>query len=155
VAADQGADSVAATHRRVNARIEQSLQQEVMLQLRSAEVRGMLRCLYYPIPNGVYIPARTGAEKTMAARIVAQLKNQGGLVPGAPDLVFLARGNSGAIELKRPEVRTLLDVYRKGTLSKAQREQRIRFESMGINWAICSTWAEVRDTLSEWGMLAI
>lgn len=132
--------------------IERSLQHEVMLQLRSAEVRGDLNCVYYPIPNGVFLPGRTPAERSMIARVIHQLKQQGGMVPGAPDLVFLAAHAGGAIELKRPETRTLLQKFRRGQLSPNQLEQRDRINSMGIRWAVCSTWDEVRDTLSAWGM---
>jgi len=135
------------------AQIERVLQQEVMLRLKTAWHKGELQCAFYPIPNGLYIPARNAAEKTMAARVVLQLKASGGLTPGAPDLVFLAAHGSGAIELKRPETRTLLDVRRKGALSPAQKQQRNWLRELGVNWAVCSTWEEVRDTLVGWRMM--
>jgi hypothetical protein len=133
--------------------IERTLQQECMIRLHSAAVRGELRAIYYPIPNGVYLPSRTNVERTLAARIVHQLKMQGGMTPGAPDLVFLARHCSGGIELKRPTAKLLFETRRRGVLSREQREQRDRFASMGVNWAVCTSWEEVHDSLVEWGML--
>jgi|SRR5262245_14744823 len=133
--------------------IERVLQQECMIRLHSAAVRGELRAIYYPIPNGVFLPARTNVERTLAARIVHQLKIQGGMVPGAPDLVFLARHGSAGIELKRPTAKLLFETRRRGTLSKEQREQRDRFEAMGVHWAVCTSWEEVSEALVDWGML--
>lgn len=133
--------------------IERALQQECMVRLHSAAVRGELRAVIYPIPNGVYMPARTNVERTLTARIVHQLKVQGGMTPGAPDLVCLAKHGSGGIELKRPEQNLLFEKRRRGVLSPAQREQRDRFAALGINWAVCTSWEEVHDTLVDWGML--
>jgi len=104
-------------------------------------------------PNGVWFPARTPAERSLAARIIHQLKVLGQLTPGAPDLLFLWRGGGGGIELKRPAERRLFDHHAKGRLSDEQQAFRERCQRHGVPYAVCESWAEVRDTLIEWGRL--
>jgi hypothetical protein len=133
----------------VRVELERPLQHEVMLRLQSAP----LAALVFPIPNGIYLPARTPAEKTLVARVIYQLKLQGGLVPGAPDLVFLGPRSCGAIELKRPATRTLFGKHARGSLSPVQRAMQKSFAQHGVNYAICESWDEVRDILVSWQML--
>jgi len=133
----------------VRVELERPLQQEVMARLRCAP----LEALVFPIPNGIYLPARTPAEKTLVARIIYQLKLQGGLVPGAPDLVFLGPRSCGAIELKRPATKTLFGKHARGSLSPIQREMQKSFAKLGVNYAICESWNAVRDILVSWEML--
>jgi hypothetical protein len=128
---------------------ERILQREVMARLRHAP----LQALVVPSPNGIFIPARTQAEQTLARRVVHQLKLDGQLLPGAPDLLILWDTGSGAIELKRPESKRLFDRQRAGTLSAAQKTFRDDCQGQGVNFAVCESWAEVRDTLKEWGRL--
>lgn len=128
---------------------ERILQREVMLRLRHAP----LAAIVVPSPNGVFIPARTPAERELARRIVHQLKLDGQLLPGAPDLLFLWQDGCGCVELKRAAEKTLLGRQRSGQLSVDQRVFRDRCDDLGIPYAVCQSWAEVRDRLKVWGRL--
>ncbi len=129
--------------------IERDIQREIMLRLRFAP----LDALIIPVPNGIWLPARNEAERSLIARLIARLKADGFLLPGAADLLVLARDFSGAIELKRPAASTLLGKTPKGRLSEAQRGFKQSCEALGIAYALCSSWADVRDRLIAWGRL--
>ena len=135
--------------KRRNRQIERALQREVMLRLRHAPLDAMV----IGSANGIYIPARTPAEREMARRIVYQLKLDGAINPGAADLTVLWGDGCGCIELKRPETKDLLSKARRGGLSDAQREWRMRCFEHRIRHAVCENWADVRDTLIAWGRL--
>ena len=125
---------------------ERALQQEVMLRLRSWPV------IVLPVPNGIWVPARTPAERAFVARLIHQMKNAGQLVPGAPDLVVIWNGGAGMLELKRPKSRTLLGIIPQGRPSGSQIEMAERAASLGINHAFCTSWEEVEAKLVEWGV---
>jgi hypothetical protein len=126
--------------------IERALQAEVMLRLRYYPVIAL------PIPNSMFIPTRSPAEKEMTRRIVYQMKNSGMLVAGAPDLAVLWRGGAGFIELKRPASTDLLGNKRAaGRPSERQVEFAERCAELHINHAYCSSWDEVRAALTGWG----
>ncbi|HBR26854.1 MAG TPA: hypothetical protein DD732_07465, partial [Rhizobiales bacterium] len=113
---------------------ERALTQEIMLRLRSLAV------LAVAVPNSLFIPARTPAEKIMAARIVNQMKAYGGLTPGAPDIcIFWGNGKGGAIELKRPKSVGLLGTRPAGRASAAQIAFAERAAELGINHAYCDS----------------
>lgn len=128
---------------------ERILQREIMARLRHAP----LQALVVPSPNGIFIPTRNPAERTLARRIVYQLKMDGQLLPGAPDLLVLWATGSGCIELKRPAEKTLLGKQRMGTQSVDQRCFEIRCDQLVVPYAICHSWPEVRETLKDWGRL--
>ncbi len=139
--------------RRKNVQIEKALQAEVMIRLRTYSV------VCVPIPNSTFLPARTAAEKEMARRLIGQAKKAGMLSSGAGDLVVLGswaggRRTGGFIELKRPEEITLLGKRPAGKLSETQRTFRDRCAEAGVNWAMCSSWDEVRAALQRWGVIA-
>lgn len=123
---------------------ERALQSEVMLRLRSWPVIAL------PVPNSIYFPARTDAERKIIARVIHQMKNAGQLVPGAPDLVALWRGGGGMIELKRPKSRSLLGSVPAGRPSDSQIEMAERAAAAGVNHAYCTSWDEVAERLTEW-----
>lgn len=129
--------------------IERALQAEVMLRIQHAPVDALV----IPIPNGVWLPARTEQEKSLVARLIARMKADGQLVPGAADLLVLARDFAGAIELKRPAGKTLLGKTPRGRASVAQLTFQARCAAAGVPYAICTSWAEVRDTLIAWRRL--
>jgi hypothetical protein len=129
--------------------IERALHQEVMLRLKSAPLAAMV----IAVPNSLWIPTRTIAEKTLAARIVSQMKNNGMLTPGAPDLIFCWSDGSGFVELKRPAQRHLFGKTPKGRLSAAQKEMAEQPKLYDIRYAICDSWPSLRDTLIGWGRL--
>lgn len=126
---------------------EKTLQAEIMLRLRAYPV------VAAPIPNGVWLPARSPAERTMAARIISQMKKMGLLLPGAPDIVVIGAGGAGFLELKRAAEKTLLGRTPKGQLSSDQRDFRDQCQALGVNWAVCTSWDEVSATLKSWGVI--
>ena len=132
----------------MTAQIERSLHQEVMLRLRPLPV------IAFSVPNQVYLPARSDDERTLARRLISQMKNTGQLSPGAPDLCVFWGGGGGMIELKRPPSRDLLGKRTPaGRPSDAQRDLEKRAAMLGVNFAFASSWEDVRARLREWGAL--
>lgn len=149
--------AIARPPRRATVQIERALQQECMLRLARYPV------ITLPIPNSM---ALSGLDHRLAARIVAQMKQRGMLVPGAPDLVvlwgeaewtalsssrFLPVTRAGLIELKRPATADLLTKRPAGRPSEAQQAFADRAAELGINHAFCTSWDEVRAALIAWG----
>ena|SRR5215831_8483316 len=128
---------------------ERALQREVVARLRAAPLDAVL----IASPNGIFIPARTASEKALAKRVVAQLKADGSLTPGAPDLVFLWADGAGCVELKRPEVNALFNKHPRGRLSEVQLAFRESCVLRRVRYEICESWPEVRDLLIAWGRL--
>jgi|GEM_PF-3150279 hypothetical protein len=128
---------------------ERALQAQILARL--ATTRRPLLAL--PIPNGVWIPARSAAERALVARLIARMKADGMLVPGAPDLVLLWPGGGALVELKRPPERDLFGRARpKGRLSAAQTALAERARRLGINYAVVTGWDELEARLSAWGV---
>jgi hypothetical protein len=126
---------------------ERILHQEVMLQLRSARPD----CVVVPVPNGMWIPARTQAERSLASRLIAQMKAEGQILPGTADLLCLWEAGSGAIELKRPAEQTLLGKRPAGRPSAAQKEFAKLCETHGVRHVYATSWDEVHAALASWG----
>ena len=138
------------TARRAYRQEERSLQQEIMLRLRSWAV------LVTPCPNGLWIPARNEAEKALVARIINQMKRFGMLEPGALDLSLGWPGGWAWVEIKRPASTDLLGVrHAAGQLSKEQREFAERVEHFGGLWAVVRSWDEMHAKLVEWQVPAV
>lgn len=132
----------------MTAQVERALQSECMLRLRA----GGWPVLALPIPNGVWIPARDEAEKAIVARIIARMKADGLLLPGAFDLSLHWRGGGGIIDLKRPASRDLLGKRAPaGKPTVEQLDLAERAQRYGINYAFCTGWEDMRDRLREWG----
>jgi hypothetical protein len=130
--------------------IERDLQREVMVRLRHAPVNALI----LPVPNGIWIPARSDTEKVLVARLIALLKADGLLTSGIADLLVLWRDGSGALELKRPASRSLIGKHHQaGRPSDAQKDFAASCVALGIRHAYCTSWPEVRDTLIAWGRL--
>ena len=124
---------------------ERTLQQEIMLRLNT----GRWPLIALPIPNGLWIPARSEAEKNLVARIIARMKADGMLLPGAPDIIVL--WPAGGAILKRARSRDLFGrVAPAGRPSAAQSELAARAARLGINHAFVSSWEELRARLAEW-----
>ena len=128
---------------------ERALQSEIMIRLRA----GAWPVIALPIPNSIYFPARTDAERSIIARVISQMKNSGMLVPGAPDLALFWAGGGGTIEIKRPKTQGLLGTRPAGKPTPAQITFAERAAELGTNHAYCSSWEEVRDRLTEWGVV--
>jgi hypothetical protein len=128
---------------------ERALHREVMWQLRAARPD----CVVVPVPNGTWIPARTDAERRLVGRIIAQMKADGQLLPGASDLLMLWRDGCGAIELKAPAVHTFLGRRQAGRPGPAQLEFERACAEHGVRHIYASGWGEVRNALESWGRL--
>ncbi|MGH7109511.1 MAG: hypothetical protein ACREFK_03700 [Stellaceae bacterium] len=127
---------------------ERTLQQEITVRLSC----GRWPLIALPIPNGLWIPARGEVERRMVCRLVARMKTDGMLVPGAPDLALFWHGGGAMVELKRPKARDLLGrTLPAGRPSAAQSELAERAHKLGINHAFVSSWDELRRCLAEWG----
>ncbi len=130
---------------------ERALHEEVMLRLRVASPP--LRCVIVPVPNGTWIPARTPAERSLVARLVARMKAEGQMLPGAADLLCLWEDGSGAIELKRPAEHTLLGKRQAGRPSDAQKEFAALCAAHGVRHIYAHSWDEVHTALTDWGRI--
>jgi hypothetical protein len=128
---------------------ERYLHQEVMLRL------GSLRpsCVIVPVPNGAWLPARTPAERNLVARLIARMKAEGQMLPGAADLLCLWDDGCGAIELKRPAEQTLLGKRPAGRPSDAQKEFAALCAMQRVRHTYATSWVEVQAALSNWGRL--
>jgi hypothetical protein len=103
-----------------------------------------------PIPNGLWLLARSEGERALAARLIARMKVDGMLLPGAPDLVLLWAGGEAMVELKRPKSRDLLGATRPaGRPSKAQVSIATHAAELGIRHAYCSSWNDLRSRLLD------
>ncbi len=129
-------------------RPETILQQEIVLRLKAYPV------IVCPIPNGLWIPARTPAERLVVAKIIASMKRSGQLVPGMPDLVLLWRGGCAAVELKASKRRDLLGTKPAGRLSDDQVAFAQRCAELWVNYACVTSWEQLRPYLCEWGIIA-
>lgn len=127
---------------------ERTLQQEIMWRTKR------LPMIVAPIPNGIWIPARTDAEKEIVARIINRLKTDGMLVPGLPDLAVIWRGGGGFLELKRPALKDLFGTRSPaGRLSGEQKELAARCLNIGINYGVAQTWQQVETIFQQWGAI--
>ncbi len=115
-----------------------------------------LPVLALPIPNGMWIPARTPAERSLVARIIHQMKQRGEIVVGAPDLAVFWASGAGLIELKRPAQRDLLGKrIAAGKPSQAQLDMAERCAQIGVRYAIAESWDQVRKHLIDWGAICL
>jgi hypothetical protein len=130
----------------VSLQAERTLQQEVAWRLKTMPLVAL------PIPNGIWVPAHNDAERRVVARILARMKTDGMLLPGAPDLVLLWQGGSAAVELKRPKTRDLFGTRPAGRPSDNQRWFAERCAEVGVHHAYCSSWDELKAKLDEWGV---
>ena len=128
---------------------ERVLQREIVTRLKFAP----LSAIVVPSPNGIFLPTRNPAERDLARRIVFQLKRDGQLAPGAPDLVFLWDSGCGCMELKRPTEQTLLGRQRAGQLSGEQKVFRDLCERAGVPYEVVMSWPQAREVLKAWGVL--
>jgi hypothetical protein len=123
--------------------LEKTLQQEVLLRLRLYPVIPVV------VPNSIYFPARTEAERSIISRVVSQMKNDGMLVPGSPDLILLGERGGLCVELKRPASRDLFGRRPKGRLSPEQRAFRDRCVDVGVEYLVAECWEDVQCRLGE------
>jgi hypothetical protein len=125
---------------------ERSLQEEFLWRLKSYPV------LPFVTPNGLYIPCRSDDERRIRARLIARMRADGMLLPGAPDLVLMWRDGAAVIETKRPGFRDIFGYHAPGTPSEDQARFAERARALGLRHAYCSTWHQLEDRLLDWGV---
>ena len=123
--------------------LERTLQTELLWRLARYPVVAI------PVPNGVWLPAHNEAEKVVVARLMARMKSDGMLTPGAPDLVVLGEKRAVCVELKRPASSDLFGRKPKGRLSPEQRSFRDRCIDAGVSYLVASSWEDVQCVLPE------
>jgi len=127
----------------VTTKLERSLQQEVLYRLARYPVVAV------PVPNGIWLPAHNEAEKAVVARLMARMKSDGMLTPGAPDLVLLGERGAVCVELKRSASRDLFGRRPKGRLSPEQKTFQQRCVDCGVEYIVASSWDDVQHILPE------
>ena len=121
--------------------LERALQSEILLRLNRYPVVAISSV------NGMWIPSHNEKERALVARIVARMKSDGMLTPGAPDLVLLGAKGALCVELKRPASNDLFGRKPKGRLSPEQKEFRARCERAGVGYLVAYEWADVECSL--------
>lgn len=125
---------------------ERWLQREILLRLRALPIVAI------PIPNGIWIPTHNPAERVLVARVVARMKSDGMLTPGAPDLVLLWAGGAACVEIKRPMSVDLYGKRPRGRPNDAQCEFGALCATAGVRYVIVESWEELQCHLTEWGV---
>ena len=123
--------------------LERSLQSEILYRLNRYPVVAI------PIPNGIWLPSHNEAEKAVVARLMARMKSDGMLTPGAPDLVIAGERGAVCVELKRPASRDLFGRKPKGRLSPDQKAFEQRCVDCGVEYLVASSWEDIAAVLPE------
>ena len=123
--------------------IERGLQSEILYRLARYPV---VACA---IPNGIFLPAHNEAERVLVRRIVARMRDDGMLTPGAPDLVIAGEKRCVMVELKRPASRDLFGRRPRGRLSPEQKTFQQRCVDCGVEYIVASSWDDVQCMLHE------
>jgi hypothetical protein len=123
--------------------LERNLQTELLFRLARHPVVAI------PIPNGIWLPAHNEAEKIVVARLMARMKSDGMLTPGAPDLVIAGERGAVCVELKRPASRDLFGRKPKGRLSPEQKVFEQRCVNCGVEYLVASSWEDIASVLPE------
>ena len=106
--------------------LERNLQTEILYRLARYPVVAV------PVPNGIWLPAHNEAERAVVARLMARMKTDGMLVPGAPDLILMGEQRAVCVELKRSASRDLFGRKPKGRLSPEQKAFKQRCADAGV-----------------------
>ena len=123
--------------------LERSLQCEILYRLARYPV------VPIAVPNGIFLPAHNEAEKAVVARLMARMKSDGMLTPGAPDLVIAGERRCVMVELKRPASRDLFGRKPKGRLSPEQKAFQQRCVDCGVEYIVASSWDDIQCVLPE------
>lgn len=99
------------------------------------------------VPNSIYFPARSQAERDIISRVVSQMKSTGQITVGAPDLCVASAKGCVFIELKRPRTKDLFTVRPKGRLSDDQKIFQARCTAAGVRYVVAYDWADVERSL--------
>jgi len=123
--------------------LERGLQTEILYRLARYPVVAI------PVPNGIWLPAHNEAERVVVARLMARMKSDGMLVPGAPDLVLIGEERAICVELKRSASRDLFGRKPKGRLSPEQKAFQQRCVNCGVEYLVASSWEDIEYILPE------
>jgi hypothetical protein len=123
--------------------LERNLQTEILYRLARYPVVAV------PVPNGIWLPAHNEAERAVVARLMARMKTDGMLVPGAPDLILMGEQRAVCVELKRSASRDLFGRKPKGRLSPEQKAFRERCIDTGVEYIVAECWEDVQCVLPE------
>src|SRR6185436_10600803 len=123
--------------------IERSLQSEILYRLARYPVVAI------PVPNGIWLPSHNEAEKVVVARLMARMKSDGMLTPGAPDLVIAGEKRCVMVELKREHSRDLFMKRPRGRLSPEQKVFKQRCVDVGVEYLVAYSWEDVEAVLPE------
>jgi len=123
--------------------LERSLQTEILYRLARYPV---VACA---VPNGIFLPAHNEAERVLVRRIVARMRDDGMLTPGAPDLVIAGERRCVMVELKRPASRDLFGRKPKGRLSPEQKTFQQRCVDVGVEYIVAECWEDIAAVLHE------
>jgi len=123
--------------------LERSLQTEILYRLARYPV---VACA---VPNGIFLPAHNEAERVLVRRIVARMRDDGMLTPGAPDLVIAGERRAVMVELKRPASRDLFGRKPKGRLSPEQKTFQQRCVDVGVEYIVAECWEDIAAVLHE------
>ena len=127
----------------MTAQIERNLQSEILYRLNRYPVVAI------PVPNGIWLPAHNEEERVVVARLIARMKSDGMLTPGAPDMVIAGERGCVMVELKRPASRDLFGRRPRGRLSPEQKEFRDRCIDTGVDYLVASSWEDIQAVLPE------
>ena len=123
--------------------LERSLQSEILYRLNRYPVVAI------PIPNGIWLPSHNEAERAVVARLMARMKSDGMLTPGAPDLVLMGEKRALCVELKRGASRDLFGRKPKGRLSPEQKAFQQRCINRGVEYLVASSWEDIEYIIPE------
>ena len=123
--------------------LERNLQTEILYRLARYPV---VACA---VPNGIFLPAHNEAERVLVRRIVARMRDDGMLTPGAPDLVIAGERRCVMVELKRPASRDLFGRKPKGRLSPEQKTFQQRCVDVGVEYIVAECWEDIAAVLHE------
>jgi len=127
----------------VSTQLERGLQTEILYRLNRYPVVAI------PVPNGIWLPSHNEAERVVVARLMARMKSDGMLTPGAPDLVIAGERGAVMCELKRPASRDLFGRRPKGRLSPEQKAFEQRCVDCGVEYLVASSWEDIAAVLPE------
>ena len=123
--------------------LERTLQTEILYRLARYPVVAIA------VPNGIFLPARGDAERVLVRRIVARMRDDGMLTPGAPDLVIAGEKRAVMVELKREHSRDLFMKRPCGRLSPEQKMFKQRCVDAGVEYLVAYCWEDVQAVLPE------
>lgn len=114
---------------------EDALTNSVAMELKALSLEGNLKGIWFHIPNETI-------AKTKNKLLEIQKKCSLGMIPGAPDFVFLAPNKSLCIELK----------IAAGKLSNNQKLFKSWSKNCGVNYCVARSVDDVKHILAKEGL---